>query len=211
MGLFTSNRGKLYYVFKALNNLKTNYDVFSTSYFTITQVGKTKSIHLFDDEMDVVILGNFDVETKEINPDFPNTGNWYEYYTGDTLNVITTDENISLLPGEYRLYTSIKLVQPDIPASIFNVFSSNQISVNVFPNPATNGNINISFKTLENEELKIRLTDLMGKEYFNKSIYIESGQKMIITLDEHLNLGAGIYLIIINSDNCYTKTKLVIQ
>ncbi|MCK5169674.1 MAG: T9SS type A sorting domain-containing protein, partial [Bacteroidales bacterium] len=92
---------------------------------------------LFDDEMDVVILGNFDVETKEINPNFPTTGNWFEFYTSDTLNVTVTNEYISLLPGEYRLYTSVKLEQPDIPASIFNVFSSNKASVNVFPNPSS--------------------------------------------------------------------------
>ncbi len=196
---FTSNREKLYYVFKALNNLKTTYDVFSTSDFTITQVGKTKSIHLFDDEMDVVILGNFDVETKEINPDFPNTGNWYEYYTSDTLNVTATDEYISLLPGEYRLYTSVKLEQPDIPASIFNIFSSNQISVNVFPNPSSD----IFFFDI-NEELNngsvLYLYDIQGQLKFEKISY----EQDIIELEATgLENGIYFYKLIVNN-NIYT-------
>lgn len=149
---FTSNRKKLYSVFKALNNLKTKYKVFSTDNFEITQSGMVKTLHLYDDEMNVVILGNFDVEIQDANPEFPNTGNWYEYYSGDTLNVVNTDDLISLLPGEYRLYTSLKLNEPDIPAVIFNVLPSNEKYVNVFPNPSSDkfffdikeGNINNS-------------------------------------------------------------------
>ncbi|MEA3317884.1 MAG: alpha-amylase family glycosyl hydrolase, partial [Bacteroidota bacterium] len=133
---FISNRKKLYYVFKELNNLKTNYDVFSTDNFNLSQTENTKTLHLFGNEMNVVILGNFDIETKEINPSFPNIGNWYEFYTSDTLNVSNTEELISLLPGEYRLYTSVKLGKPNIPSTINNFFNRKNSKITVFPNPS---------------------------------------------------------------------------
>ncbi len=196
---FTSNRKKLYYVFKALNNLKTTYDVFTTDNFEITQSDNVKALRLFSDEMDVVILGNFDVETKEINPDFPNTGNWFEYYTGDTLNVVTTDENISLLPGEYRLYTSVQLEQPDIPASLFNNFSSNEIAVNVFPNPSSD----IFFFDINkeiNDGSVLYLYDIQGQLKLEK---ISNKQDIIELEATGLKNGIYFYKLIVNN-NIYT-------
>lgn len=132
-----NSRKRIYQVYKTLNELKQEYDVFSTSDFLITQDGKKKTINLYNDEMNVVIIGNFDVTTIYINTAFPKTGNWFELYSGDTLSVTHTEEMIGLKAGEYRFYTDIKLEQPDIPTSIFNIFSSNHISVNVFPNPSS--------------------------------------------------------------------------
>ena len=132
-----NSRLRLYQVYKTLNKLKQEYDVFSTSDFLITQDGKTKTINLNDDEMNVVIIGNFDLTTTYINTSFPTIGNWFELYSGDTLSISHTEEMISLEAGEYRFYTDVKLEQPDIPASIFNIFSSNKTSVNVFPNPSS--------------------------------------------------------------------------
>lgn len=166
---FTSNRRKLYYVFKALNELKFKYPVFSTSDFTITQTGTTKTIHLNDDEMDVLILGNFDVVSQDINPSFQNTGNWYEFYTGDTLNVTDTEELISLMPGEYRLYTNVKLDMPDIPLSIHTGINSNFRKVSVFPNPSSN----FFYFHIENKELlnsELTIYNIQGQIVYNKMI-----------------------------------------
>ena len=132
-----NSRKRIYQIYKTLNELKQEYDVFSTSDFSITQDGKTKIIHLNDNEMNVVIIGNFDLTTTYINTSFPTTGNWFELYSGDTLSVTHTEEMISLEAGEYKFYTDVKLEQPDIPTSIFNIFSSNEIAVNVFPNPSS--------------------------------------------------------------------------
>ena len=47
----------------------------------------------------------------DIDPNFTKTGTWYEFFNGTTLDVTAANQNtpISLLQGEYRLYTS-KLV-----------------------------------------------------------------------------------------------------
>ncbi|MCK4661537.1 MAG: T9SS type A sorting domain-containing protein [Bacteroidales bacterium] len=165
----------------------------NNDYFTIE-----KSLNGIDFEKitDVSGAGNSNnILTYQIADNNPDIGvNYYRLQQTDYDGETTISDIISV-----NIDDLMKLIT-DLP-----------INVNVFPNPATNGNINISLKTIENEEIEISITDLMGKEYFNKSIYIESNQKMIITLDEHLNLRSGIYLIIVNSDKHYTKTKLVIQ
>jgi len=166
---FTSNRKRLYHVFAALNNLKTEYDVFNTDQFEISQSDNLKVLKLFGDEMDVVILGNFDIETKDINPDFPNTGSWYEFYTGDTLEVSAVDDYISLSPGEYRLYTDVKLEQPNLPTSILSNIKTENKSVWVYPNPSSDI---FYFEILENDikNGNICLYDINGQLKLQKEL-----------------------------------------
>jgi len=173
---FTSNREKLYYVFKALNELKTNYDVFSTGDFSLIQSDNTKVLQLFGDEMDVVILGNFDVETKDINPIFTKTGQWYEYYSGDTLEVNNTEDLITLNPGEYRLYTTLKLDVPDIPLNIGKDAEIINFKVNVFPNPSSN---NFYFDTNDiNREIEaFNIYNSQGQMV--RSVRVDSDDKLI--------------------------------
>ncbi|PLX24003.1 MAG: hypothetical protein C0597_00395 [Marinilabiliales bacterium] len=184
----------MYYVFKALNNLKTEYEVFATDNFEITQTEKLKTLHLYGDEMDVVILGNFDVEAKDINPDFPNTGVWFEFYTGDSIDVAVTDELITLLPGEYRLYTSSKLDDPGIPASIFGTNIEDQVSLEVFPNPSPD-----YFYFKINEDIKngtMYLYDIQGKLQYKKEI----NQTNLYELDaSDLNDGFYFYKLLSES------------
>ena len=165
---FTSNRKKLYHVFKELNNLKTNYNVFSTTDYTLTQNGKLKSLILSGDEMDVVILGNFDIVTQDINPQFPYAGSWYEFYTGDTLDVTNTDDLISLVAGEYRLYTSQKLYDPNIPASAGGLNHSNYDHIMVYPNPSSN----IFYFRFTDNQLTgtLSIYDLQGKLVYTDQI-----------------------------------------
>ena len=202
---FSSNRKKLYYVFRALNNLKINYDVFSTDNFELIQTGNSKILHLFGDEMNAVILGNFDIEAKDINPSFSNTGDWYEFYTGDTLNVSNTEELISLLPGEYRIYTSIKLGKPDIPASIYNLKNKKMEKVKVFPNPSKD----IFYFILGDEEKvngELFIYNIQGKLIYNK---ILNSNNIVEYNASEINQGIYFYKIV-NNKNIYSG-KLIKQ
>ena len=130
------DRFRIYQVYKTLNNLKQNYDVFKTTDFTINEDGKAKTINLYDDEMNVVIVGNFDLTTLYVSTTFPATGDWYELYSGDTLTISNTEEMIKVRAGEYKFYTDIKLTQPDLPTSIFNE-RIEYLRAKVYPNPSS--------------------------------------------------------------------------
>jgi hypothetical protein len=59
--------------------------------------------------MNVVVVGNFDVTVQSVSANFPHSGNWFHYFSqGDTL-VATTPQSINLQPGEFRIYTDVKL------------------------------------------------------------------------------------------------------
>jgi len=108
------NRKHIYNTWATLAAFKTKYhEVFNTSNFTLN-VGNTltKSIVLNGASFDVVVVGNFDIVEKSITAEFTKTGTWYEYFTGEEKNVTATSQNITLKPGGYKMYASIKLLDP---------------------------------------------------------------------------------------------------
>jgi hypothetical protein len=73
-----------------------------------------KTIHLRHQEMDVTIIGNFDTYPGTIDPFFTKTGTWYDYLSGDTLEVSDVHMPLELDQSEYRIYTTMKLTAPDL-------------------------------------------------------------------------------------------------
>jgi len=131
-------RYRLYKIFKTLIDLKKEYDLFQTSDFSINQEGKSKSINLYGNDLNVVILGNFDVTTLYVEANFPETGDWYELYSGDTVNITHTNEMISLKAGEYRLYTDKRIKHSGLLTGIYDVDDFNPLAnLHVYPNPSS--------------------------------------------------------------------------
>lgn len=107
-----NNRKHVYSTWATLNAFRKIHPVFQTNDFTLNVATLTKSIQLRHASMDVVIVGNFDVIHKDINPQFTKTGTWYEYFTGEIRTVTNTTATINLKPGEYRLYATVKITDP---------------------------------------------------------------------------------------------------
>lgn len=107
-------RQHLYQTVAALNRVRANYAVFSTDDFSMATAGALKRIALNGSDMKATILGNFDVNPGNINPNFQQAGWWYEFFSGDSINVANTTATIPLQAGEYRLYTTQRLETPDI-------------------------------------------------------------------------------------------------
>ncbi len=82
-------------------------------------------------DMDVVVCGNFHVGNRDIAPVFTKTGWWYEYLTGDSLQVTDVNMTIPYVPGEYHVYTTKRLTFDfDITSSIADIdFSSQPLDI----------------------------------------------------------------------------------
>ncbi|MCF6167954.1 alpha-amylase family glycosyl hydrolase [Lutibacter sp.] len=106
------NRKNIYNVWSTLIAFKKKQPVFNSTDFNLNVGNLTKSIVLKDASMDIVVIGNFDIVPKTITPQFTQTGTWYEYFTGIQKNVTNTAESITLNPGEYRLYSTVRLLDP---------------------------------------------------------------------------------------------------
>lgn len=200
-----NGRQRIYYVYKTLIELKQKYDVFKTTNYTINQTGMLKSIHLFDDEMNVVILGNFDVITNDINPNFPSTGQWFELYSNDTLDVSNTQDVISLNAGEYRLYTDVKLKSPNLPMSIDEIIGVENEQISVFPNPSQ-GLFYFDLRNSKMDNSQIKIYNTNGQMV----MVSEESQDGYISLNMESEK-AGMYFYEIYSDNKRLTGKIIKQ
>jgi len=111
------NRVKLYKTVKALNYIRNNHEVIHTSNFSMDSGGLQKRINLYGSDMNMVVIGNFDVATGFISPNFSQTGTWYNYMTGVSFNVSNTTEVWTLAPGEFYILTDQQLPIPDLEGS----------------------------------------------------------------------------------------------
>ena len=132
-------RRNLYDNFSALAELKKSQPAFSSDNFTISESGETKRLNIQHADMDVVVLGNFDIYPREIAPNFTRTGMWYEFFRGTALDVSTVTQNtpISLAQGEYRIYTSKQVARPSFLLGVEDALTADDEGVifEIFPNP----------------------------------------------------------------------------
>ncbi len=154
-------RRSLYYTYASLIELKKNLDVFKTEDFELDVRGAVKKVKLTTPDMSVVVLGNFDVAEAEIDPDFYFTGTWYEYWTGDSIEVANVNELVLLQAGEYRLYTSKKLSAPEYVGINEEKASVDDLKIELYPNPATS-EVHIRVETEKGGTLNMSLFDITG-------------------------------------------------
>lgn len=135
-------RRNLYDNFSALAELKKSQPAFSSDNFTIFESGETKRLNIQHADMDVVVLGNFDLFPREIAPNFTRTGTWYEFFRGTAIDVGTSSQNtpISIPQGEYRIYTSKQVARPSFLLGVEDAPEADNEGVlfEIFPNPFSN-------------------------------------------------------------------------
>ncbi|MEW6701373.1 MAG: alpha-amylase family glycosyl hydrolase [Bacteroidota bacterium] len=160
------DRKKLFNTYAALIRLKKNYPAFSSADFTLNAAGAAKKININHSSMNIAIIGNFDVTTSSISPSFQNTGKWYEFFTGDSINVSDVNMQISLQAGEYKLYTSQKI--PKAADLITNVLEQKTIPTEFrleqnYPNPFNPSTV-ISYQLAVSSFVTLKVYDILGRE-----------------------------------------------
>lgn len=132
-------RKNLFDNFAALIELRKKNPAFSSDNFTLYQSGMTKRLNIVHPDMDVVVLGNFDFFPRTIDPNFTRTGTWYEFFRGTAIDVSSANQNtpLSLLQGEYRLYTSKQVSRPSFLLGVEQPVADQGEDglFEVFPNP----------------------------------------------------------------------------
>ena len=156
-------REYLYKMTSALIKLKQEHDVFRTTDYTLSLSTLMKKMNLRSNEMSVTIMGNFDIQAGEIIPGFNVTGKWYEYFTGDSINVTSLTDKIYLKAGEYKLYTTKKLTVPETGLGLLDKqVYNNKVLGAVYPSPS-HSQVYIPVNLPVGSEVSILLYDSLGQ------------------------------------------------
>ena len=202
-------------IFAALINLKKTQPVFATTDYSLDIGGAVKRIWLRHSTMDATVLGNFDVIDHAVIPKFTRKGMWYEFYTGDSLNVADTIAVIDFKPGEYRLYTTVKLPKP-----VFTGIDENPLPgmpknghVFVYPNPSA-GLFNFLVNLPKSSTAEVNILDLTGQVV--RTVTLDqlpagiSNFTIDATSSNEGKLPAGIYLFHLDAGTLHETGKLIV-
>ena len=137
------NRRKLYKAWAAMIRLRKEYPVFysSATSANLSVKGTIKRINLYHGLMNASIVGNFGVTSSTVQPEFNHAGWWYDFFSGDSLFVQNTDTTITLLAGQFHIFTDRKTFNPepgliltDLPHETIKVPETLTLKQN-YPNP----------------------------------------------------------------------------
>ncbi|MFZ4520307.1 MAG: alpha-amylase family glycosyl hydrolase [Bacteroidales bacterium] len=203
-------------IFAALINLKRTNPAFSTPNYTLDVAGAVKRVWLRHESMDVTVLGNFDVNGLSVVPSFTKTGKWYEFFTGDSLNITDTEAALTFKAGEYRLYTTVKLQKPYFTGiddhTLMN--ARNPGSVIVYPNPS-NGVFHFTANLPTSSSLVVTVYNVYGEmiKQVNIGHCIQGINTFSIDLGESENgeVIQGIYFYKLDAQNIHTNGKLMVE
>ena len=108
-------RIRLFNLYKAMINLKENHKAFNSPDNTILNLTQPlKSIRLIDGDFQVLLHGNFGLTTvNNANLSFPTPGVWYNYFTGEEVNVTGNSKIFRLRANQFMLFTNQKLEMPE--------------------------------------------------------------------------------------------------
>jgi 1,4-alpha-glucan branching enzyme len=67
-------------------------------------------------QLSAVVVSNFELQLKSAAIAFPHTGTWYDYYSGESINVTGTTLSMNLDAGGYKIFTNVPLVYPVVTA-----------------------------------------------------------------------------------------------
>ncbi len=213
------NRRNLYKTFAALIKLRRENEVFTApnSSAQLSFNGAGKRI-VMSGSPNVVVIGNFGVTSQNIVPNFQHVGQWYDYFSGDTFNVVNTTESILLEAGQFHIFTDIKLETPeqgilsDIVPYCENTPERFHLSNN-YPNPF-NSSTTFEYELDIASVVEFQIYDLLGREIYNKQIgnqnpglykFIWNGKD-----NNGLDVQSGIYFTLLRTDRENSLKKITL-
>lgn len=174
--------------------------------------GYEKIVRFTSNDLNVVIAGNFDVVGQEMNPGFPFGGVWYDYLTGESIDLSNPGNAFNYAPGEYHVYIDRQITPP---ANTYNPGTIGfdeeaqieDLQVIAFPNPLQES-LTFRLPSPSNSSTQIHIQDVTGR--LVKSV--RPGSKT--TRDVSINASdilPGIYFYTVSLNGIDYTGKLIKQ
>jgi glycosidase len=199
-------RRKLYATYANLIALH-KLPAFTSGTFTYQLATQLKVVHLTDASLNMTAVGNFNVVAGSINPAFQHTGKWYNYLTGDSINVATVSTPLNLGPGEYAVYIDHRVARTVLGNRAAQ--ATNAFRLVAAPNPAS-ASVTLYYELPQAANVQISVSNVLGQSVVSLPATRESiGQHTLeLPLDK---LATGVYMVRLQSDNLQQTTRLVVS
>ena len=193
-------RKRIYNVTRNLLELRKNNAAFRTTNYSEADLvsGYSKAFHVQDGDFNLTVIGNFDVVANDVNPVFQKTGLWYNFLTGDSINITDKNGVIRLLPGEYRVYTSVRQPKPaggyvKYTLTATEEFANQVNEFMVYPTPSVSGNIFIGYNLKNGGDVQWTVYNSIGQQISasNKKTLPQGSYQDALNME----LSAGTYLV----------------
>jgi len=208
-----ARRVNLFKVFSSLIKLKENYDAFESGNFTLDISGTIKKISILHSSMDVSIVGNFGVTEQTFASNFSKTGRWYRYFENDSLEVLSVNQNVTLAPGQFIIYTTAKLPDQESGITTDAEEFQDQLAYNFsleqnYPNPF-NPTTSIQYSVNSNQFVSLKIYDLLGNELITLVNEMQHAGTYNIGFDAS-SLASGVYFYQLKQNNSVITKKMIL-
>lgn len=208
-----ARRLSLYNVYSELGRLRAHgwyKDVFTANNITIERSlnGAMKWLKLRSatDSSMLCIIGNFGLTGQAVSFSFPAAGNWFDYMGNTVMTATSSPQNISLAPGEFRIYLN-RNVNNVAVTPVFDVDTPSEfLLAAVYPNPAVGSTI-LELNIPQTGKTDIRLLDMGGRQLQHlHSANLVRGNHLLPIGGQLTKHPSGLYLLRISAGK---ETKIV--
>ena len=157
------DRADLYNTTADLLWLRNNYDIFHGSIDKEQLSGSIKILNLSNTDGVAAVVGNFGVTEGVATAVFPSAGDWYDYFSGETITVTDPAQAVTLAPGEWHLWLDQPIVsEAGQLSTATNDREVARLSFTASPNP-TAGDLRIGFELPRSSAVTVDLLDATGR------------------------------------------------
>jgi 1,4-alpha-glucan branching enzyme len=196
----------------ALRNFPPYFNAWIAGQANITSSlgGVFKTFVINSTALKVVVVGNFDVFAQIGQVTFPTAGTYYDYMNNSaTFNATGAQQNISLQPGEYKIYTDVNANQQVTPViSISN--PTINFNVSVGPTPVA-GTANIYYELPAKANVTINLLSGTGQQLGQLFSGNQAKGKQQLKFTKVNSMATGMYLLQFVVDGKVKTHKFIVE
>jgi hypothetical protein len=161
-----------------------------------------KQVNLIEGNSHVLLIANSGPETLASTLNFPATGKWYDYFSGQSFDVTNKTLPINLVSGEFHLFVNeawnnknLNLVPWSVPNfQVLGTANESALSLQVYPNPSHNI-VHVSWNAGIQLEIDFKIIDNLGREVLSRKIPQIPNRMNEFEFSKTDLLKAGIYFI----------------
>ncbi len=194
-------RKQLFDFYKSLINLRTKTDYVQTQYFDWNTSGFIKWITIDHPDVQFHVMANFDDQEQTGNYHFPESGTWYDYFTGASFAVTEPEGPVTLQPNEMYIYVSEPIENYIEGAPLVTGVTAQALSdgLAIYPNPSQDF---VQVTSDQNEIIRMTVRQMDGK-LLKQASWVQSG-----ALDLR-DLNAGLYMLEITAGGRMVRRRLL--